>query len=340
MAHEIYIDNGRASMMYAGDVPWHGLGVRVEGNATAAEAIKAANLDWTVVKLPLFASTGVLGVQVKDKFGIVREDKIGSPDCDVYGIVNGSYSILQNREAFSFFDRIVGRDNAAIYHTAGALGKGERIWILAKMPSSIQVIGDDIVDKYLLLGNSHDGSSSVQIKFTPIRVVCNNTLTFALKEGPTLRIPHFSNMQQRLFRAEEMLGIIHHGYADLEEAFHEMTKVQVDSKRLENYLTSVFPDPNEDAQPSAFERAQRNRAFAEHLFSEGKGNSMPGVKGTLWAAYNGVTEFIDQKIPVSADGRITMSGERRLNSIWFGQGSMIKAKAFTVAKDRLNDWRN
>ena len=310
MAHEIYIDNGRASMMYAGDVPWHGLGVRVEGNATAAEAIKAANLDWTVVKLPLFASTGVLGVQVKDKFGIVREDKIGSPD------------------------------NAAIYHTAGALGKGERIWILAKMPSSIQVIGDDIVDKYLLLSNSHDGSSSVQIKFTPIRVVCNNTLTFALKEGPTLRIPHFSNMQQRLFRAEEMLGIIHHGYADLEEAFHEMTKVQVDSKRLENYLTSVFPDPNEDAQPSAFERAQRNRAFAEHLFSEGKGNSMPGVKGTLWAAYNGVTEFIDQKIPVSADGRITMSGERRLNSIWFGQGSMIKAKAFTVAKDRLNDWRN
>src|SRR4051812_35786812 len=104
MAHEINIDNGRASMMYAGGTPWHGLGTKVENTATAAEAIEAANLNWNVVKLPLFASTGLLGVPVKDKYGIVREDKIGKADCDVFGIVGKNYSILQNSEAFSFFD--------------------------------------------------------------------------------------------------------------------------------------------------------------------------------------------------------------------------------------------
>jgi Domain of unknown function (DUF932) len=161
MAHNIYIDDGRASMMYAGEAPWHGLGTDVSQNVTAAEAISAANLDWEVAKLPLYATNGMHGVQVEGKYATVRADKLGKPDCRTFGIAGESYTPLQNKDAFAFFDTIVRDKKAAIYHTAGALGNGERIWILAKLPNSIRVAGKDIPDKFLLLSNSHNATSGV-----------------------------------------------------------------------------------------------------------------------------------------------------------------------------------
>jgi phage/plasmid-like protein (TIGR03299 family) len=193
MAHELEIRNGEASMFYVNEVPWHGLGTRLSGPATAAEAIKAAKLDWTVAKVPLYAVQGETSVRVPDAYGVIREDLWGQPACPVLGIVGKHYTPLQNAEAFTFFDPIVGQ-NAAIYHTAGAIRDGERIWLLAKLPSQIVVVGDDVADKYLLLSNSHDGGSAVQVKFTPVRVVCNNTLTLALSSGPTIRVAHTRNM--------------------------------------------------------------------------------------------------------------------------------------------------
>ncbi len=180
MSHNLMIQNGEASMMYVGGVPWHGLGTALDKPATAEEAIQAARLDWQVKKLPLYASDGdnsLLRLPVPDKYAVARENSL-----DVLGVVGSSYTPVQNREAFAFFDPIVGKQ-AAIYHTAGALGKGERVWILAKLPDSIRVVGDDITDKFLLLTNSHDGTSSLQVKFTPVRVVCQNTLSLAINQG-------------------------------------------------------------------------------------------------------------------------------------------------------------
>jgi hypothetical protein len=121
MAHNLLIQNGQASMFYIDEVPWHGLGVKLNGPATAQEAITAAQLDWKVVKLPLFA--GSKRIPVPDRFAVVRRtgDLIQRTD-PVLGVVSNEYTPLQNRQAFQFFDPIVGQ-NAAIYHTAGALCK-------------------------------------------------------------------------------------------------------------------------------------------------------------------------------------------------------------------------
>lgn len=330
MAHELNIQDGQAAMFYLGQTPWHGLGTHLQKPATAAEAIKAARLDWEVIKEPVYLIHGLQARSVPDRFAVVRKDLYGEPDCPVFGIVGRGYTPLQNHEAFEFFDPIVGK-NAAIYHTAGALGDGERVWILAKLPSQIQVVGDDIADKYLLLSNSHDGGSSVQIKFTPIRVVCQNTLTMALSSGPVLRVAHKPDLHQRLKQADRLLNLIDVRYEELGQSFADMTKVQMPSPRLLEYFNLVFPDPSDKEDERAIQRVEQNRSEAEHFFSNGRGNQMKGVRGTLWAAYNGVTEFIDYH-------QTKQTAERRLDSIWFGSGYLTKARAFRIAENKLQEW--
>lgn len=332
MAHQINVQNGKASMMYVGEEPWHGLGTKLDKPAKAAEAIKAAGLNWDVIKQPIFAIGGHVIHPVVDKYAVVRSDQWAKPDCSVLGIVSGDYIPLQNREAFEFFDPIAGK-GAAIYHTAGALGKGERVWILAKLPSDIRVKGDDIVNKFLLLSNSHDGKSSVQIKFTPIRVVCQNTLTMALTDGPTLRVAHTRNLDERLKNAERSLNLINLNFAEIEKAFQQMTTVDVNTERLGEYLRSVFKDPTDPENYKARARVERDRLLAEHLFHEGAGNRQEGVTGTLWAAYNGVTELVDHR-------QTQQSNDKRLESVWFGDGYSTKARAFKIAKARLKAWLN
>ena len=332
MSHNLLIENGEASMMYVGGAPWHDLGTRLDKPATAEEAIQAARLDWSVRKLPLFASDGensLLKLPVPDKFAVARENSLV-----VLGVVGSSYTPVQNREAFAFFDPIVGQQ-AAIYHTAGALGKGERVWILAKLPDSIRVVGDDITEKFLLLTNSHDGTSSLQVKFTPVRVVCQNTLTLAINQGGAgIKISHHTDIHQRMKAAERMLGIVRHQFDELADTFREMVRVPMNSNRLEKYLEYVFPEPK-DRQPteSEVDCIQRNRSWSEYFFDQGAGNRVKGVEGTLWAAYNGVTEMLDHR-------KIRQTADQRLTSIWFGEANRVKARALTVAVEMLPHFRN
>ena len=332
MSHNLLIQNGEASMMYVGGLPWHGLGTRLDRPVTAKEAIQAAHLDWQVRKLPLCAVDGLLHLPVKDKYGVARDGSL-----DVLGVVGRDYTPVQNREAFAFFDPIVGR-NAAIYHTAGALGRGERVWILAKLPDSIRVVGDDITDKYLLLTNSHDGKSSLQVRFTPVRVVCQNTLTLALNQTGSdnggLKLSHHTDIHRRLQEAERMLCIVRHQYDTLAETFREMTRVPMNKERLDQYLSQVFPGSDEAEEDThAAPMFRRDRAWSEYFFDQGAGNRMAGVEGTLWAAYNGVTEWLDHR-------KTRQSATQRLTSIWFGGANRLKARALTAAVEMLPHFRN
>lgn len=175
MTHNLATTNDRTAMMYAGDVPWHGLGTRLAEPATAEEAIREASLDYQV---ELDRMTTSSGAPIPRRKAVVRRDT-----GDVLGVVGNAFVPVQNRECFSFLDQVVA-DGEVCYHTAGALGRGERIWLLAKLPNEIRIKNsDDVTEKYLLLSNSHDGTSALRVFFTPIRVVCQNTLTLAERRG-------------------------------------------------------------------------------------------------------------------------------------------------------------
>lgn len=213
-----------------------------------------------------------------------------------------------------------------MYETAGVLGNGERIWILAKLPGFIKVRGQDIVNKYLLLTNSHDGSSLVRAKLTPIRVVCSNTLSMALSGSEEeVRIRHTPSAIDNLKQAHQLLGFTNQLYQQLGEIFKAMSLKKVTEKQLLDYVNGLIPD-NEEAESKTRSENIRNRILELH--ENGVGAHLS--RGTVWGMYNAVTEYTDHTLH-------TQNPMRRLNAVWFGGGDRLKQKAFTLAKEIIKN---
>jgi len=181
MAHNLANAGGKTAMFYSGERPWHGLGTAVEGALTSAEAIKAAGLDWNVDEVPVYLEHGA---KISGYKGLRRADT-GT----ILHVCRDSYHPIQNRDAFKFFDRVTGT-GAAKYVTAGALGDGGRVWILA---------------------NAHDGSLACWIMATSIRVVCQNTLSISLaargESTRDVRILHRAGATDRVAETRDQLGL-------------------------------------------------------------------------------------------------------------------------------------
>ncbi len=297
-----------------GPSPWNKLGTELSNLATAREAIEAAGLNYTVVKKPLKEVVELNHpADASTRWATVRTDT-----GEVLGIVGDSYEPTQNRDAFAFFDNLVGTDEA-IYDTAGALGHGEHIWILAKLPGFIKVRGKDIVNKYLLLSNSHDGSSPVRVTLTPVRVVCNNTLSAAFQGAGEVRIPHSSTALKDLEQARSLLGLSNSLYGQLEVIFDRMALRKITDKQLVDYVKALVPDNEEEADKAAAKKIQET---CLDLYESGQGAELS--RGTLWGAFNCVTEYADHKMEEHPDARLA--------SIWFGRGAQLKLKAFQLAE--------
>ena len=316
--HNLNINNGKASMFYVDAVPWHKLGTQLDKPATAQEAIQAAGLDYRVKLKPVKTIVNRKHTVVPNTFATVRQDT-----SEVLGVVGSRYEPIQNRDAFTFFDALVG-SSESIYHTAGALGSGERIWILAKLPSYIRVGKNDIVNKYLLLTNSHDGSAVVRAKLTPIRVVCSNTLSVALNGGEQeVRIRHTQNAIERLQGAHKLLGLTNNLYDQLSTIFTKMALRKVTDKQLMDYVKALVP-ANPDAKFQT--RNQNIRETILALHESGTGAEMS--RGTLWGAYNAATEYADHV-------QHSRNTDKQLRSMWFGAGEKLKIRAFALAKKML-----
>jgi phage/plasmid-like protein (TIGR03299 family) len=309
-------------MAYVGEAPWHGLGVRLEEPATSAAAMEAAGLDYEIELERLVTPSGVA---VPHRFAVVRQDTR-----QALGTVGRGYRPIQNAEAFDFLDELVG-EGAVRFDTAGALGQGERVWMLAQVPGELRVRGtDDVSHKFLLLSNSHDGSSSLRMFFTPVRVVCQNTLTFAhrlgLESGVT--ISHRGDIRTRLDEARMLLGIAQSRFMQLGSQMDRLAARPLRVGETEEYFRALYPDRHSDERG----RAKAIRQRLQLLFEEGRGQDLPGVRHTAWAAVNAVTEYVDHYRPTRAAEASTRR-DRRLASAWFGSGAQLKLLAWETALD-------
>src|SRR5579872_6566846 len=204
MAHNINFNEktGQHSFFSVKEKAWHGLGQIVDGYPTSREALRLAGLDFNVVKMPNVH-------RLQDGTEIVSDNSFFTYRLDTGAILGdklgSDYNIVQNADAFSFFDAIVGGDGMQ-YETAGALGKGEKIFITAKLPDYIKVGSDDLIEKYLFLTTSHDGSGSITAAFTPVRIVCQNTLNAALgNSSNSIKIRHTASAEDRLKEAHKVM---------------------------------------------------------------------------------------------------------------------------------------
>ena len=189
MAHEIEIIDGQAQMAYAGEVPWHGLGTQVSSDLSPHEMMVAAGLDWQVVKKPIqYGNSNEKKTAIDNKAALVRET-----DNQLLSIVGNNWHPIQNEDAFSMFNEMCQAGDMEM-NTAGSLKDGQIVWGLAKVKKSFALKtdqGEDVVDSYLLFSNPHEFGKCADVRFSPIRVVCNNTLTAALSNGKSsVRITH------------------------------------------------------------------------------------------------------------------------------------------------------
>ena len=320
MPHNLTTTNGQTAMMYAGETPWHGLGTKLDEPATAAEAIDAAGLNYHVNLRPIETDEGI---PVPQRKAVIRTDSN-----QVLGVVGNSYQPVQNQQCFGFLDSVV-QDGRLRYHTAGALGKGEKVWMLAKLDGEIRIKdSEDVTDKFLLLSNSHDGSSALRVFFTPIRVVCANTLGMAERRsrGQGVSIIHKGDLNAKVGEAQEILGFAKRFYDDLGDRINRLASHYPSRRQLEIFFETLYPDQPE----SKTKRAENIRTELFRLFEHGRGQDIPATKLTTWAAFNAVTEFVDHHR--STRGRTDQERQsRRLESAWFGSGSRLKSDAWAAA---------
>ncbi len=315
MAHELEIKEGKASMFYKGELPWHSLGTEIKEAITAEEAIKLANLDWKVAKVPVLYNFEGKVITAKDKFVTVRTDTGAS-----LGTVGSSYVPLQNNESFGFFDAVVG-EGEAIYETGGILFGGRKIWLAAKMPKHITLKGGDEVIPYVILANSHDGSGSTQAFLSNKRPVCSNTLGAALNMAThRVNVRHTTNMVVNLKEAHKILGLRNECTEALREAYNLLQKKKVNTKFMDEFLSQLYPK-NEDTLVRT--NADKIKEEIIYSFENGEGHELLSSNGTAWGAYNAVTAQIGHM-------REYKTQDNKLNSLWFGSGARIDQKAFDI----------
>jgi phage/plasmid-like protein (TIGR03299 family) len=316
MAHEV------EQMMYVGDVPWHKLGHRFVTAPSLDDAIVAAGLNWQVTTEPVFSGAGET-LEAK----LTRR----SSDQSILGVVGPNYEPLQNQNAFSFFAPFIETGEATI-ETAGSLRQGKRVFVLAKINRDPMVVkGNDIVNKYVLLSNSHDGTLAVRVGFTPIRVVCNNTMQLAHNSAASklIRVRHTRNVVSNLEEIRNVMNLADSEFEATAQQYRLLASKEINQQDLEKYVKLVFGKEKlgkaEDLAGVVAISGKRLINEIQPLFEKGRGNDMPEIRGTYWAAYNAISEYLQYN-----RGR---EEDTRLDNLWFGQGAALNKKALDAAME-------
>jgi phage/plasmid-like protein (TIGR03299 family) len=333
MAHMIDTQQGRNAFVYTGAAPWHGLGEKLDAISTA-DALRQGGLDFNVQKLPnvhiLPDGNGLLKEIVSDtSFFTYRADTnfvLGSK-------LGKDYTVLQNIEALNLVDEILQQGRATI-ETAGSIDEGRKVFICLKVNEPIKVGESDIVNQYILLATSHDGSMSITATPTNVRVVCNNTLTAALRGAKgAIKIRHTSNAGMRLTEAAKVLGLIHNNTAANEDNYNQMREHELSSAQMFDYFGNIYLSNDEVKALQSGKRAKEvistiklNQLDALVKFSNnglGQELARKGSTHNMWEAYNAITGQASRKLYKSFDDRA--------NSLLFGGAAATIERAGVLA---------
>ena len=334
MAHELL---NATDMIFTGAKPWHGLGVHFNAPPSIDEIKCHESLNWQVL---------TEGVQLADGTPLPASAIVRSDTRTILGVVGPQWTPLQNADAIEWFRPFVDSGVATI-ETAGCLFGGKKVWVLAKCANKAEVVPGDPVESYILLSNAHDGTMSLALGFTPVRVVCNNTLRAAHghRDSRLLSLRHTKGIHAAMDVVRSTMDTVQQTFEATIEQYRVLANATCSQTNLEKLVKLVFaprkmrqirdeaveaaglPEGLEEfvrADPTASEDvAKRVIAQVVPLFDTGRGNTMKGVRGTMWAAYNAVTEFISHE-----RGN---SDETRLDSQWFGSGAALNQRALDAA---------
>jgi phage/plasmid-like protein (TIGR03299 family) len=359
--HNIAVINGRASMAYNTTPPWHELGEMLlpEEVVSVQGSLERANLNWNVRKEPIYlkhivdAGTELehhaLGIEVPGIKAVVRDI-----DNAILGTVGDRYHLIQNHEAFQPLQYAIDEYGATV-ETAGALGKGDRVWMLIKLraitnedegngaPLLREVVPGDVIEPYFLVTNAHtrERSQSLLAKFTPVRVVCQNTLEAALSAGrdaSTITIRHTASAEQRIVEVQNLIRFMSRAYDNSMAMYQRMQERDINSSEFHYLLEQIWPPPTAEQLAELGIREEEykpsERLAREHvtfLFESGNGANLAG--STLWGFYNAITEYVDHVMVMRKDGKKKTNGAM---TALFGAGAAIKEKALELCLRRLS----
>ena len=285
-----------------------------------------ASLDWKVEKIPLSFRTPE--GEIKDFQGkyITRRSDTGDP----LGVVGEVYEVIQNQEAFAFFDFLKG---SAEFVTAGQLWGGKAIWATVKFKERIKLYsGKDVVDLYGTFLNYHNGMGSVSGLLLPVREVCTNGLNVIEEIAKShIAIRHTPSYEVRMDMAKQVLAFSAKSLKQIGPRFEQMSLKKLSNKELISYVEGViFGDKTREEVPT-----HRKNVRDEILVLHDSGRTVSEAKGTLWGAYNAVTEYADHVVANNSEKALL--SDRRIASSWFGTGAKLKRKALWEAVRILNN---
>lgn len=312
MAHAV------ETMFSVRETPWHGLGKVIQDAPTVEAGIQLAGLNWQVETHPLFTADGR---------EVSHRAMIRATDSSILGVVGPKYKPLQNADAFAWFQPFLDAKTAHLT-TAGSLNEGRRVWIMAEIGEPLTVVKGDEVRRFVLLSNSHDGSQAVRVGFTPIRVVCANTLAMAQSNANSqlLRLRHTSGLKATMDEVRSIMDLANSEFEATAEQYRRLAAAKVANRAdLQKYVKRVMQltDDPKKAGELTKKSAEVYAAILENFDSgRGSGETKRG-RGTWWTAYNAVTEFLSYQRGKTAD--------RRLDSLWFGDSFGFNEDALDVA---------
>lgn len=306
------------TMAYAGELPWHGLGTPVSNDISVDDMLKISGLDWEVVEIPSFIEHKEVKIATGQK-SLVRET-----DGSILTNVGKGWHPVQNHEAFEFFREYVEAGGMEM-HTAGSLNDGRNVWVLAKVNESFDLLGDDQIDSYLLFSNPHKYGQSLNVRFTPIRVVCNNTLSMSLNadSANSVKLNHRSKFDAD--KVKEMMGLAKDKLAAYKEVAEFLASKRYNDDNVVQFFNAAFPHtygPKKGVSVSSIDELSANGKNAANVYRFKQPGAEKG-EGTFWELFNTVTFMTDHVIGRTADSR--------LNSAWFGANRTRKINALNTA---------